>query len=135
MHVLVYYLHETFPTVSWCHTLFVPMAVCPKCCTNLYQEREKVPSLENASTTPMDERVVFLDGLTKNLVKVKHSSSYLWNSILFGYQQEITNTLYIVSIKKLHANLPTKSPSLPWKLGIVHVCLTLNSIYDFTKIA
>ena len=29
------------------------MAVCPKCCTNLYQEREKVPSLENASTTPM----------------------------------------------------------------------------------
>ena len=32
---------------------FVPMAVCPKCCTNLYQEREKVPSQENASTTPM----------------------------------------------------------------------------------
>ena len=29
------------------------MAVCPKCCTNLYQEREKVPSPENASTTPM----------------------------------------------------------------------------------
>ena len=26
---------------------------CPKCCTNLYQEWEKVPSLENASTTPM----------------------------------------------------------------------------------
>ena len=38
---------------NWCHTLFVPMAVCPKCCTNLYQEPEKVPSLENASTTPM----------------------------------------------------------------------------------
>ena len=33
--------------------MIVPMAVCPKCCTNLYQELEKVPSLENASTTPM----------------------------------------------------------------------------------
>ena len=32
---------------------FVPMAVCPKFCTNLYQEREKVPSQENTSTTPM----------------------------------------------------------------------------------
>ena len=53
MHVLVYYLHETFPTVSWCHTSFVPMAVCPKFITNLHQEREKVPSLENASITPM----------------------------------------------------------------------------------
>ena len=53
MHFHAYYLHETFPTVSWCHTIFVLMAVCPKCCTNLYQEREKVPSLENASTTPM----------------------------------------------------------------------------------
>ena len=35
------------------HTI-VPKAVCPKCCTNLYQEREKVPSPENASTTPME---------------------------------------------------------------------------------
>ena len=46
-------VHETFPTVSWCHTLFNPKAVCPKSCTKLYQEPEKVPSLENASTTPM----------------------------------------------------------------------------------
>ena len=53
MHFHAYYLHETFPTVSWCHTIFVLLAVCPKCCTNLYKEREKVPSLENASTTLM----------------------------------------------------------------------------------
>ena len=53
MHFHAYYLHETFPTVSWCHTIFVQMAVCLKCCTNLYQEREKVPSLENATITPM----------------------------------------------------------------------------------
>ena len=33
--------------------MIVRMAVCPKCSTNLYQEREKVPSLENASTMPM----------------------------------------------------------------------------------
>ena len=46
-------VHETFPAVSWCHTLFAPKVVCPKSCTKLYQEREKVPSLENASTTPM----------------------------------------------------------------------------------
>ena len=46
-------VHETFTTVSWCHTLFAPKAVCPKSCTKLYQEREKVPSLENASTMPM----------------------------------------------------------------------------------
>ena len=45
-------VHETFPAVSWCHTLFAPKVVCPKSCTKLYQEREKVPSLENASTTP-----------------------------------------------------------------------------------
>ena len=59
MHVLVYYLNETFATVRWCHTLFVPMAVCPKCCTNLYQELEKVPSLEIASTTPMNSLRIF----------------------------------------------------------------------------
>ena len=35
----------------------VPVAVYPKCCTNLYQEREKVPSLENASTTPMEMKL------------------------------------------------------------------------------
>ena len=45
-------VHVTFPTVTWCHTLFAPKVVCPKSCTKLYQEREKVPSLENASTTP-----------------------------------------------------------------------------------
>ena len=43
----------TFPTVSQCQTLFDPRAVCPKCCTNLYQEQEIKPSLENDSNTPM----------------------------------------------------------------------------------
>ena len=46
-------VHETFPTFSLCHTLFAPKVVCPKSVNKLYQEREKVPSLENASTTPM----------------------------------------------------------------------------------
>ena len=46
-------VHETFPTVSWCDTIFAPKVVCTKSCSKLYQEREKVPSLENASTTPM----------------------------------------------------------------------------------
>ena len=36
-------VHETFPTVSWCLTLFVPKAVWPKSCNNLYLEPEKVP--------------------------------------------------------------------------------------------
>lgn len=26
-------LYATFPIVSWCQTLFIPMVVCPKCCT------------------------------------------------------------------------------------------------------
>ena len=50
-------VHETFTTVRWCHTLFAPKAVCPKSCTKLYQEPEKVPSLENSSTTPMPTTV------------------------------------------------------------------------------
>ena len=46
-------VHETFPAGSWFHTLFAPKVVCPKSCTKHYKEREKVPSLENALTTPM----------------------------------------------------------------------------------
>ena len=30
-----------------------PIRVCPKCCTNHYQEPEKVPTLENALIMPM----------------------------------------------------------------------------------
>ena len=42
-----------------------PKDVCPKSFTKLYQEREKVPSLENASTTPMTRGITMEDSTPK----------------------------------------------------------------------
>ena len=74
-------VHETFTTVSWCHTLFVPKADCPNSCTKLYQEQEKVPSLENASTTPMMwvNKIVQIDP-NPNLVNDK-------STVIVGFQR------------------------------------------------
>ena len=103
MHVLVYYLHETFPTVSWCHTLFVPMAVCPKCCTNLYQEREKVPSLENASTTPIVTNLWLLSTLLVDLgTRVVWIYTGLF-PILVWLSVNLSNPKILLSHSGLHA--------------------------------